>query len=107
MTTPPSRRHSMLFLATLILISPALASETTTGGAFRALAWQVTRGGPVTRLWVLPAAKAEAAKKWQTGIPVVPWVKQLPRAAIARHVIHGSAGCRSRPAREMSTAGSR
>jgi hypothetical protein len=62
------KRYSMVFLATVILVSPAFASETTTGRAYRALAWQETRRGPVTRLWVIPAAKKEAAKKWQTGM---------------------------------------
>jgi hypothetical protein len=65
---PLCKRYSMALLAAVILTSPAFASETTTGRAYRALAWQETRSGPVTRLWVIPAAKKEAAKKWQTGM---------------------------------------
>ena len=65
---PLCKRYSMALLAAVILTSPGFASETTTGGAFRALAWQETRRGPVTRLWVIPAATKQAAKKWQTGM---------------------------------------
>jgi len=68
MTTLRVHRYAMALLAAVILHLPAFASETITGGAFRALAWQETRRGPVTRLWVIPAAKTEAAKKWQTGM---------------------------------------